>query len=348
LTDGKSGSTVGYLTAPFAEKTIIHGGAQSMPLAYDNSKSPFYSETTRDLGTAQDWTGNGSTHMDLWYRGYAAQASATVTLTGSTMSLTGDGTDIWNNSDDFTFAYKTLTGDGSIVARVTDVGTGTNTWAKGGVMIRSSLNGGAMFADTVITGSAGNGGSFQQRTATNGACGNADMATAIKPPYWVKVDRKGSTFTGYVSADGKTWTPQGAAQAINMIDPVYIGICVTAHQAGEQRTMTFDNITTTGTVTGAWQGAVINSPQYNAAAGLYVVVQDSAGKSKVVTNADPAAANAAAWTQWKIPLSDLTAAGVKTTAVKKVTVGVGDKNSPKAGGTGIVYIDDIGFGHPDK
>ncbi len=50
LADGKSGSTVGHLTAPFAEQTIVHGGQQSMPLAYDNSKAPFYSETTRDLG----------------------------------------------------------------------------------------------------------------------------------------------------------------------------------------------------------------------------------------------------------------------------------------------------------
>ncbi len=71
-TDKKSGSTVGYLQAPFAETTIVHGGKQSMPLAYDNSKSPYYSETTRDLGTAQDWTGNGATHLDLWFRGNPA------------------------------------------------------------------------------------------------------------------------------------------------------------------------------------------------------------------------------------------------------------------------------------
>ena len=151
LTDGKSGSTVGYMAAPFAEQTIVHGGKQSMPLAYDNSKTPFYSETTRDLGTAQDWTGNGATHMDLWFRGYPAPTSFAVTETGGKMSLTGDGTDIWNNSDDFAFAYKTLTGDGSIVARVVSVGTGTNTWAKGGVMIRGSLNGGSTDANMVIT-----------------------------------------------------------------------------------------------------------------------------------------------------------------------------------------------------
>jgi hypothetical protein len=92
----------------------------------------------------------------------------------------------------------------------------------------------------------------------------------------------------------------------------------------------------------------INSPQYNDAAGLYVVVTDSSGKSKVTAHADPAAAATGAWTLWTIPLSDLTAAGVKTTKVQKITIGVGDKNSPKAGGAGMVFIDDIGFGHPAK
>ena len=130
-----------------------------------------------------------------------------------------------------------------------------------------------------------------------------------------------------------------------MTAPVYIGLCVTSHAAGEQRTVQFDNITTTGGVTGSWQGAQINSPQYNDVAGLYIVVTDSSGKSKITAHADPAAAAIGAWTLWTIPLSDLTAAGVKMTKVQKLTIGVGDRNSPKAGGTGMLYIDDIGFGH---
>jgi hypothetical protein len=154
--------------------------------------------------------------------------------------------------------------------------------------------------------------------------------------------------TGYVSANGTTWTQQGTSQTISMTNPVDVGICVTAHQAGEQRTMQFDNITTTGNVTGSWQGIQINSSLHNAAAGLYVVIQDNAGKSKLSVHADPAATNASTWTQWTIPLSDLTAAGVKTTKVQKITIGVGNRNSPQAGGTGMLFLDDIGYGHPSK
>jgi hypothetical protein len=39
---------------------------------------------------------------------------------------------------------------------------------------------------------------------------------------------------------------------------------------------------------------------------------------------------------------------VNLSAVKKITIGVGDATSPKAGPTGMLYIDDIGYGHPVK
>jgi hypothetical protein len=52
------------------------------------------------------------------------------------------------------------------------------------------------------------------------------------------------------------------------------------------------------------------------------------------------------WQEWKIPLSEFTSAGVKLTAVKKLSIGVGDRASPKADGAGRLYLDDIAFGHP--
>ncbi|MGE5297468.1 MAG: LamG-like jellyroll fold domain-containing protein, partial [Solirubrobacterales bacterium] len=303
IATGASNSTIGYMEAPFAEKTVVHAGKQSMPMAYDNTISPYISEGEREFEAAQNWTGNGASEISVWTRGYPAPTAVAVTETGGKMSLTGAGADIWNNSDEFTYAYKTLTGDGTLIARVVSNGTGTNTWAKGGVMIRDSVNGGSMHAMMVITGatSSGNGASFQYRATTNGASANTDSTVVIAPPYWVKIERSGSTLTGFHSADGKTWSTLGTT-IIEMEDPVMIGLCVTSHAAGEDRTYEFDNITATGTVSGAWQGAVINSAQYNDAASMYLTVEDSAGKSATVTS--DTAALTAAWTRWAIPMSD--------------------------------------------
>ena len=41
ITAQASGSTVGYMLPPFAEKTIVHSGKQSMPMKYNNGNSPY-------------------------------------------------------------------------------------------------------------------------------------------------------------------------------------------------------------------------------------------------------------------------------------------------------------------
>ncbi len=80
----------------------------------------------------------------------------------------------------------------------------------------------------------------------------------------------------------------------------------------------------------------------NGVAPMYVTVEDKAGKKKTVVNPDAAAVTKGAWTQWKIPLADLS--GVNVAAVKKLTLGVGDNVNPKAGAAGMLFIDDIQFG----
>jgi hypothetical protein len=87
-------------------------------------------------------------------------------------------------------------------------------------------------------------------------------------------------------------------------------------------------------------------PAGNSIEPLYVTIEDSSGKSGTVVNPDAAATARTGWVQWKIPLSEFTAAGVKMNAVKSMTIGVGNKAAPKAGGTGTIYLDDIGYGRP--
>jgi hypothetical protein len=84
------------------------------------------------------------------------------------------------------------------------------------------------------------------------------------------------------------------------------------------------------------RGAAANTP-----APLYVAVEDKAGRIGIVSHSDPAIVTTKQWTQWKIPLADLTSAGVNATAVKKMYIGIGDRSKPTAGGAGRIYLDDI-------
>ncbi len=73
-----TGSVVGYTESPFAEKTIVHGDRQSMPLEYDNTEAPFYSEASRTWATPQDWAGNDARTLRLHF--YGAETNAAETL----------------------------------------------------------------------------------------------------------------------------------------------------------------------------------------------------------------------------------------------------------------------------
>jgi hypothetical protein len=68
-----NGSVVGHAAAPFAEQSIVHGGLQSMPLAYDNAVGK--SEATLTLANTSDWTVNGVNTLTIWFRGSAGNAA---------------------------------------------------------------------------------------------------------------------------------------------------------------------------------------------------------------------------------------------------------------------------------
>ena len=65
-------------------------------------------------------------------------AAGTPAPYAGTFSVAGAGADVWGTADAFHYAYRTLDGDGTIVARVASI-QNVNVWTKAGVMIRKSL-----------------------------------------------------------------------------------------------------------------------------------------------------------------------------------------------------------------
>ncbi|MHC4070676.1 MAG: PA14 domain-containing protein [Planctomycetota bacterium] len=59
-----NGAVVGNVLPPYAEKTIVHGGGQSLNMTYDNTGK--FSEATLTLVFPTDWTAQGVTKLSLW------------------------------------------------------------------------------------------------------------------------------------------------------------------------------------------------------------------------------------------------------------------------------------------
>jgi len=75
----------------------------------------------------------------------------------------------------------------------------------------------------------------------------------------------------------------------------------------------------------------------NSAESMYIALNGTA----VVYHDDTAATQKTGWSPWVIDLQAFADQGVNLANVNTITIGIGTKNSPKAGGTGTMYFDDI-------
>jgi hypothetical protein len=158
-------------------------------------------------------------------------------FTGTTINLRASGAGISGTADNLHFAYRSLTGDGSIVARVVSQDS-LRAWSNTGVMMRETLNANASVAMTGITVSSGTQAIYRNGTNANAA------ATQISPspaPQWVKLMRSGNVFTSYYSTDGGTWTQIGTPRTILMAQTIYVGLTTWAF-ADLVHTATMDNV----------------------------------------------------------------------------------------------------------
>ena len=169
----------------------------------------------------------------------AVAAAGSHTTSGTTVTLRGSGADIWLASDEFYFAYRTLDGDGQITARLASL-SATNDWAKAGVMLRESLAANARYAFMLVTPASGT--TLQYRTATGANAGPNGGGAPPKAPYWVRVQRQGTTVRGYMSPDGVTWTLTNSVTLSNLAASVYVGLALTSHADGTLATAAFDNV----------------------------------------------------------------------------------------------------------
>ena len=198
------------------------------------------------VGPASAQLPEGWTSQDINTEGGSAE------VIDGTWTVSGDGADVWGSIDEFQYVYTEMTGDVDVIARVVSNGTGSNTWAKGGVMIRETTALDSKHMIMALTGSDGGGIAFQGRPVTGDRSNSFHGDITAAPPHWVRLTREGNTITAYHSADGVDWalftdaSPDGAhsnPQPVEMADPVLVGLFVTSHASGEIRTYTFDNVT---------------------------------------------------------------------------------------------------------
>ena len=244
-TDGISWVFAGRDTIPMAPNVYIGLAASSTHLTKTSTAT--FDNVTVTPGTPTPPLAppsapplpDGWLHQDIGSVGFTGDTL--FDAASGTFSVKGAGNDVWGAADAFHYAYRSLTGDGFIVARVRSL-QNTSSWAKAGVMVRDTLLPGSANAYMMVAQGKGTG--FQARQ-TAGAATLNQVGTLNKAPFWVKLERIGDTFRAYQSVDGAAWALI-ATDTIVMGPTVYIGLAAVSHNVMATTTGAFDF------VSGSW------------------------------------------------------------------------------------------------
>ena len=263
--------TVGPYSFSLNTLTLSNTAHTISAAAYDAAGNEAWSSVTVTVDNAS--LGSlpaGWSNADIGAVGLSGTSS--YNATSGTFTVTGAGADIWNTADAFQYAYTQMTGDARIVAQVASVSNGA-AWVKVGVMIRQSLDPSSPQALMLVSNTKGL--AFQRRVASGGLSTNTGGG-ALTAPWWVRLDRIGSTITAYQSADGVTWTQVGQ-DTIPMTSPIYYGLAVSSHTATATATGTIDHVDITPILPTGWSNSdvgvvgVSGNSSYDSTRGTFTV-----------------------------------------------------------------------------
>jgi len=208
--------------------------------------------------------------------------------TNGVYQVTGGGTINAGTTDAFQYSLVPASGDCVVQAQITSIGdASTSSSARAGVMIRETLDPSSTHAAMLFQPLAANGATFYSRKTTGGINTTSAHTTGIAVPYWVKVTRSGNSFSGFVSADGTTWTRVGATQTINMAANVYMGLAVSSSTPASPCQSTFTNVTFSSSVQPAvlWSYSYFGLSATNAQVSGDTIINNQAGIKNLIAYA---------------------------------------------------------------
>lgn len=173
-------------------------------------------------------------------------------------TLTGGGANIWATQDAFHFVWKKMSGDVRLTADVQFVGQGAIDHRKVVLMIRQDLTAGSAYADVALHGDGLT--SLQFRPAASAP--TQEIKSTATAPTRLRIERRGNRFTIATMKPGEDWISAGP-QAVDLADPVYVGIGICSHDA---------NVLETAIVSNVQLEALPRAPRYRSTVTIYDTV----------------------------------------------------------------------------
>jgi hypothetical protein len=214
-------------------------------------ESPDSAPTAICAGLPKPWT-----HQDVG----AVAAAGSAAFDGGAFTLEGAGGGIGGTSDQFQFVHRRLQRDGAISARF--VPQTSSQFTQFGLVFRQAPDAAAATVALLVSPQAGPDveapGWRAQLIVRNQAGAEAAVAAAaerfaepmvtfgrLTGQCWLKLERSGNTFRGFISADGETWTGVGAATN-SLSSKLSAGLAVSSRLPTVPTVVVFDRVTVRG------------------------------------------------------------------------------------------------------
>ncbi len=170
----------------------------------------------------------------------AVPGSAMYDASSGSYSIVSSGVNVWATADAFHFVWKKASGDVSLTADISFPVTSGNPppHRKSVLMFRQSLDAGAAYVDAAQHGSGMT--ALQYRRADGGITQGIELS--VPSPQRVRIEKRGDTFTLFVSMSGEPLHQMGASTQLHLEGPFYVGLGVCAHNATATERAVFSKV----------------------------------------------------------------------------------------------------------
>lgn len=239
-------------------------------------------------------------------------------------TIKASGANLWATIDGFHFVWKKVAGDFALTAEMNfpDPAGNPNPHRKAVLMFRQTLDADGVYVDAAQHGS---GLTALQYRRTRGAT-TQDIELNINAPRRLRLEKRGDTFTMFLSMGDEPLHPVGASIKLHLDGPFFVGIGVCSHNPEVTEKATFAHVELTP----------LTPPATPATMALYstlqtIGIEDSFRRALMVTT-DRARMEAPNWSRdgktlifvrdgklWTIPAEGGTVAILNTGAASRCT-----------------------------
>ena len=153
-------------------------------------------------------------------------------------TVAGSGVNMWTTEDAFQYVWKKASGDVSLTADISFLGTGGDPHRKACLVIRQSLDANSAYVDVALHGEGLT--SLQFRDA-KGALTH-EVQSNIVGPKKLRIEKRGKYVLMYLAGAGEDLKFSGAAERIAFEEPFYVGLGVAPHNKDVTEKAIFSNI----------------------------------------------------------------------------------------------------------